>query len=100
MTRYAFLNFSILLVFFSQKWVTEGSNPAVNFFRNFYCKYASGLFTFGKGVRPSFRSIRSIGQEILDFEISNFTCVFSQEWVTEGSNPGLALFENSYSVGP
>jgi hypothetical protein len=31
-TRYALLIFSILLVFFSQKWVTEGSNPGVNLF--------------------------------------------------------------------
>ena len=28
----------------------------------------------------------------MDFKISNFTCVFSQKWVTEGSNPGVALF--------
>jgi hypothetical protein len=93
MTRYAFLNFSILLVIFSQKWVTEGSNPGVNFFQNFHCMYASVILTSRMGVRPSFRPIRCIWQEILDFEISNFTCVFSQEWVTEGSNPGVNFFE-------
>ena len=70
--KYWILNFSILLVFFSQKWITEGSNPGVDFFQNFYCEDTSVLVTSRKGVRPSSRPIRCIWQEISDFRISKF----------------------------
>ena len=48
---------------------TAGSNPGVNFFQNFYSENTCGFMTSKKGARPSFRSIRSIGQEILNFKI-------------------------------
>ena len=88
------LNFEIsnfTCVFF-HKWVTEGSNPGVNFFQNFQCEDTSGLLSSRKGVRPSFRSIRCIWQEILNVEFSHFTCVFFQKWVTVGSNPEVNFF--------
>jgi hypothetical protein len=71
--NFEFFNFTCV---FFHKWITEGSNPGVNFFQNFHFEDTSELVTSRKSVRPSFRSIRCIWHERLDVEYFNFTCIF------------------------
>ena len=60
---------------FSKKQ-TWGFKSLSHLFQNFHFEVTCRFRTSNEDEWPSFRSIRSIWQEILNFKISNFTCNF------------------------
>ena len=80
-----------------QYWRSWVQIPESTFFQNFYCQDTCGSLTSREGVRPSFRLIRGIWQEIMNFEISILLVFFQKKWGFESRD---RPFWNLYPVGP